>query len=86
MADLPIRAARAELADVVNRAAYRGERTKLMRRGKAVAAVVPVEDLELLERLEDEADAKEARRRLAAIKRGTETTEPLEDVLGRLGV
>lgn len=86
MTDLAVHEARAGFADVVNRAAYRGERTKLMRRGKAVAAVVPVEDLELLERLEDEADVKEARRRLAAIKRGTETAEPLEDVLRRLGV
>jgi hypothetical protein len=55
-----------------------------MRRGKAVAALVPVEDLDVLERLDDEADVKEARRRLAALKRGTETTVALEDVADRL--
>lgn len=43
--------ARAALADLVNRVAYRGERVVLTRHGKAVAAIVSAEDLELLDRL-----------------------------------
>jgi len=47
--------ARDDLAEVVNRVTYRGERVVLTRRGKRVVAVVPIADLELLERLEDAA-------------------------------
>lgn len=56
--------ARAEFADIVNRAAYAGERVIVHRRKKPVAAVVPLEDLELLEQLEDRMDLEEARKRL----------------------
>ncbi|MFB0516984.1 MAG: type II toxin-antitoxin system prevent-host-death family antitoxin [Candidatus Neomarinimicrobiota bacterium] len=44
------------LADALNRVAYRGERILLQRRGKDVAALVPKEDLALLEALEDHSD------------------------------
>src|SRR6266545_3572043 len=53
--------ARDDLAEVVNRVTYRGERVVLTRRGKRVVAVVPLADLELLERLEDAADLEEVR-------------------------
>jgi prevent-host-death family protein len=56
--------ARSEFADIVNRAAYAGERVIVHRRKKPVAAVVPLEDLELLEQLEDRIDLEEARKRL----------------------
>ena len=55
---------RNNLADAINRVAYAGERIILERRGKGVAALVSVEDLELLQRLEDESDIKAARRAL----------------------
>ncbi len=55
---------RNNLADAINRVAYSGERIVLERRGKGVAALVSVEDLELLQRLEDEADIKAARKAL----------------------
>jgi prevent-host-death family protein len=42
---------RQNLADVLNRAAYQGERFIIHRREKNAAAIIPVEDLELLERL-----------------------------------
>jgi prevent-host-death family protein len=57
-------AARNEFADLVNRAAYGGERVIVHRRKKPVAAVVPLADLELLEKLEDRIDLEDARRRL----------------------
>ena len=53
---------RDNLAEFINRVAYRGERVVLQRRGKGVAAVVPMEDLELLEALEDRSDIKAALR------------------------
>ena len=49
---------RDSFSDVVSRAAYGKERVVLTRHGKPVAAVVPLEDLEALERLEDELDAE----------------------------
>jgi prevent-host-death family protein len=54
--------ARAQFSDLVNRAEYAGERTVVHRRKKPVAAVVPIEDLEVLERLEDEIDLADARK------------------------
>jgi prevent-host-death family protein len=56
--------ARTEFADILNRAAYAGERVILHRHKKPVAAVVPIEDLEILEQIEDRADLEEVRNRL----------------------
>jgi prevent-host-death family protein len=44
---------RANLGDVVNRAAYGGQRVVLERRGKPIAVVVSVSDAELLDALEE---------------------------------
>jgi prevent-host-death family protein len=57
-------AARNDFAELVNRAAYGGERVIVHRRKKPVAAVVPLADLELLEQLENRIDLEDARRRL----------------------
>lgn len=57
-------ATRQNFSDIVNRAAYGGERTIVHRRRKPVAAVIPIEDLEFLEAVEDRMDIEEARRRL----------------------
>jgi len=46
------------LADTINRVLYQGERVVVERRGKGVAALVSMEDLALLEKLEDQADVK----------------------------
>ncbi len=53
---------RSNLSEAVNRAAYGGERIVLNRRGKPVAALVPIADIELLEELENEADIRAARK------------------------
>jgi prevent-host-death family protein len=63
--DVPLSTARDSLAEMVNRVRFGGERLTLTRRGRPVAAVVSVEDAELLERLEDAADLEAARRALA---------------------
>jgi prevent-host-death family protein len=65
MAERRISEARESFSSTVNRVAFGGERVVLTRHGKRVAAVVPVEDLELLETLEDAVDIEEARRVLA---------------------
>jgi prevent-host-death family protein len=46
--------ARETFAELVNRAAYKGERVRVARRGRAIAAIISIEDLELLERLESD--------------------------------
>ena len=56
MTTIPISDAREHLSDLGNRVALRGERVIVERRGKNLFALVPVEDVELLERLEDKLD------------------------------
>lgn len=56
--------AKQNLGEIVNRAAYGGERIILLSRGKPRAALVSVEDLQRLESLgEDERELRKARRR-----------------------
>jgi prevent-host-death family protein len=77
MADeIPASQARGDFAEVINRAAYGKRRVVLTRRGKKLAAVIPVEDLELLERLEDRVDLDDARKALK--ERGSLSWEKLK--------
>ena len=62
---MSISEARRQLAELVNRAAYRRERIAHGRRGKKVAAIVSADDLELLEALEDTADLRAIAQALA---------------------
>ncbi|MBA2662862.1 MAG: type II toxin-antitoxin system Phd/YefM family antitoxin [Bradymonadaceae bacterium] len=57
--------ARAQFADAINRVSYGGERIVLDRNGKDVAALVSIEDLELLQLLEDRIDVAAAKEALA---------------------
>ena len=56
---------RCEIGAVVSRAEYGKERVVIERRGKPVAAVVPIEDLVALEKLQDLLDIEGAERILA---------------------
>ena len=76
--------ARDNLAEVLNRVAYAKDRVRIMRRGKAIAAVVPIEDLELIERLEDEIDIREARKALT--EAGKKGSIPWAEVKKELGL
>ena len=49
-------------SEYLNLASYQGQRIIIERRGKPVAALVPMEDLELLNALEDRADVKAAKK------------------------
>jgi prevent-host-death family protein len=75
--------ARAQFSEIINRAAFGKERVTLTRRGKEIVAVVPIEDVKLLEALEDKIDLEEARAGLAeAKKKGTVSWEKIKKDLG----
>ena len=81
MMEVGVHEIRANLAEVINRVAYGGERIVLERRSKPVLALVSMEDLELLNALEDRADVK------AALKaRKEKGAVPLEKIKARLGM
>ncbi|MEK6803680.1 MAG: type II toxin-antitoxin system prevent-host-death family antitoxin [Nitrospirota bacterium] len=84
MAHLPTSKAREGFADTINRVAFGKERVILRRRGKEVAAVVPIADLRLLEDLEDRIDLADARAALAETKK--EGAKPLNVILKELGL
>ena len=75
---------REQFSDTLNRVAYKRDRVLLERHGKIVAAMIPVEDFELLEELEDRLDLEEARAALAEAK--LEGTRPWEKIKAALGL
>ena len=75
--------ARAQFSEIINRAAFGKERVTLTRRGKEIVAVVPIEDVMLLEALEDKIDLDEARAALAeSKKKGTVSWDKIKKELG----
>lgn len=76
--------ARGTFSETINRVAYGKERVVLERRGKAVAAIVPMADIELLEQLEDLIDLEAARRALANPK--NKKTIPWKKLKAQLGL
>ena len=84
MTKLAMNEVRAHLADALNRVAYGKERLVVHRRGKALAALVPVEDLEAIERIEDEIDTREADKALRAYRKSRKAAVPYEQVRKRL--
>ncbi|MEU0357962.1 type II toxin-antitoxin system Phd/YefM family antitoxin [Streptomyces cyaneofuscatus] len=57
--EIPVTQARAELADLINRVVYGGERVVVTRHGKPLVALVSAADLERLEALDGEGAAGE---------------------------
>ncbi|MET8472920.1 type II toxin-antitoxin system Phd/YefM family antitoxin [Streptomyces sp. NPDC006422] len=53
--EIPVTQARAELADLINRVVYGGERVVVTRHGKPLAALVSAADLERLEAMNEPA-------------------------------
>ena len=86
MTHLTATEARYSFSETLNNVRYNKERVILHRKGKAFAAVVPVEDLELLEALEDRADAKVLKRAIAEANRTKEKPIPLSEVKKRLSL
>ena len=84
MAHLPASKAREGFADTINRVAFGKERVIVRRRGKEVAALVPIADLRLLEELEDRIDLADARAALVETKK--KGAKPLDVILKDLGL
>ncbi|MEU5520019.1 type II toxin-antitoxin system Phd/YefM family antitoxin [Streptomyces sp. NPDC047860] len=59
--EIPVTQARAELADLINRVVYGGERVVVTRHGKPLVALVSADDLRRLEELEEHREAAEER-------------------------
>jgi antitoxin Phd len=57
--------ARKKLAEIVNKVAYGKEPIVLTRRGEKIAALISMEELELLQLIEDHMDIEDARKALA---------------------
>ncbi|MFF1718387.1 type II toxin-antitoxin system Phd/YefM family antitoxin [Streptomyces sviceus] len=54
--EIPVTQARAELADLINRVVYGGERVVVTRHGKPLVALVSAADLERLEESQEPAE------------------------------
>ena len=82
MISIPITEARKDLSDIFNKVAFRGERIVIYRHGKERVAMVPIEEAEALEALEDKIDVE------LAVKALNEPGEPvaLEDLKAELGL
>jgi prevent-host-death family protein len=75
--------AKEQFADLINRVAHNKERIVLTRRGKEIAAIIPVEDLALLMESQDKHDLHEAIDALKEARNtGTVTIEQLKEDLG----
>ena len=75
---------REEFAEALNRVIYKGERIVLCRRGKDVAALISVGDLEILQGMENREDIRDARAAKEEAER--EGTTPLADFKKELGL
>lgn len=56
--------ARKNFADIVNKVAYSKEPIVLTRRGRGVAALISIDELELLQQIEDYIDIEDAKKAL----------------------
>jgi prevent-host-death family protein len=81
---LEITEVRHNLAEVINQVAYGKERVLITRHGKQLVALVPVEDYQLLEDLEDRIDLEKTRAALDEAK--AQGTVPWEQVKAELGL
>ncbi|MBA3721361.1 MAG: type II toxin-antitoxin system Phd/YefM family antitoxin [Parachlamydiaceae bacterium] len=61
--------AREHFPELVSEAAFAKKRFIITRRGKNLAAVIPIEDLEMIEALEDKIDLEDARKALIDVKK-----------------
>lgn len=77
---------RDDAADTLGRVRHAGERLVVTKNGKPTAAIISVNDLELLEKLEDQLDLLLARDALEGAKERGEKPVRWADVRARLGL
>jgi prevent-host-death family protein len=65
MSKVGAREARVRFSEILTQAAFKGERIVLTRNGKDLAAIVPMDDLRMIEEIEDRIDLEEARKIMA---------------------
>jgi prevent-host-death family protein len=65
MPDLTVSQARDDFGQTVDRVHHRRERVRITKHGRPLVALVPAEDLDLLEALEDKLDLEAVREALA---------------------
>lgn len=83
MTSVTVSEARVDMKDLVNRVAYGKERIYITSHHKKMVAIVPIEDIELLEAIEDAEDILVSEKRIKkAKKEGTYTEEELRARLG----
>ncbi|MCK5543376.1 MAG: type II toxin-antitoxin system Phd/YefM family antitoxin [Desulfobacterales bacterium] len=74
--------ARKNFADIVNKVAYGKESIVLTRRGQEVAALISIDELELLQQIEDYIDIEDAKKAL----QDPGENIPAEEVWKQLGL
>lgn len=75
--------AKEQFIDLINRVAHNKERIILTRRGKEIAAIIPVEDLTLLLESQDKHDLREAIDALKEARHsGAVTLDQLKEDIG----
>ena len=81
--EISVANAREHFAEYLGRVTYSKDRVVVTKHGKKVAAMVPYEDLQLLEKMEDAIDLKAAREALADVKKhGTIPWKKAKTLLG----
>lgn len=68
MSSITTASAREHFSEIINRSSYGKERIVLSRRGKDLAAIIPMEDLKLIEIIEDKLDLQDAEKAIKEAK------------------
>ena len=82
--EVSAREARNNFSDTINRVQYGNERIKIQKYGKDVAAIVSLDDLQLLEELEDKLSKKAIKE--AQAEQGDAPLDSLDDIKQELGL
>ena len=84
MVTVPVVTARLELAELLNKVAYRDERVVITRQGKPIAALVPLHTLSILDKLFSVLDEEKVRSVLERESDAGDLTE--EELMRQLGI
>jgi len=75
--------AKEQFTDLINRVVHGKERVIITRRGQEIAAIIPLEDLMLLQEAQDKHDLREAIDALKEVRNvGTMTLDQLKEDIG----